>query len=155
MSDISKVRIATPNDAEALLPLWLDLYRFHIAELGGKLNRAEVETQLNNYLSHPECLHFLAQRNDEVVGFVAGELSRFSSPLKPSSYIGSIDHWYVAKDARKLGIGRALLEKIELAFAGLGAQKVQVEVWDFNKNALKYYQKQGYRAHIQVLEKTL
>ncbi|GAM68496.1 hypothetical protein JCM19236_476 [Vibrio sp. JCM 19236] len=58
-------------------------------------------------------------------------------------------------DARKLGIGRALLEKIELAFVGLGAQKVQVEVWDFNKNALKSYQKQGYRAHIQVLEKTL
>lgn len=155
MLDTFKVRGATSDDAKALIPLWLELYQLHISELGGQLLHSEVEGQLNAYLSHPECLHFLAESEGKVIGFVAGELTHLTSPLKPSSSLGSIDHWFVSEDYRSSGVGKVLLEKIENAFAGLGASSLQVEVWSFNKNALNYYQKLGYRAHIQVLEKKL
>ncbi len=150
-----KVRAAQSSDADRLFPLWLDLYRFHIKELGCSLNKDEVRSHLGNYLVHPQALQFVAESEGKLVGFVAGELTTLQSPLQANVSVGSIDHWYVVPEQRDAGVGKALLERIESAFSDLGVKRVNVEVWNFNNNALERYLEMGYRAHIQVLEKKL
>lgn len=127
----------------------------HVQHSGGEIDQNEIESLLNDYLTHPESLIFVAIEQHQIVGFVAGQLSQIESPLRPTYTIGSLDHWYVDEAHRKGGIGQALLARIEKGFVDFGVKQVMVEVWAFNQDALRHYQKKGYRAHIHCLQKRL
>jgi ribosomal protein S18 acetylase RimI-like enzyme len=156
MSAIFNLFRATNQDHARLTELCLCLYQYHHAnqpQLVKLPQRDEIEDELTNYLNNPECFVFIAKCKDQTVGFVSGQLYQIISPLSKPDSLGSIDHWYVANEWRGMGIGGALLTKIEREFNDYGVDRLTVEVWDFNESALKTYQKRGFKAHLHCLTK--
>ncbi|GAB7220153.1 GNAT family N-acetyltransferase [Vibrio comitans] len=158
MSDTYKVKRAEQAERLALLDLWEALYLWHheqCADLIKKPCRIELKAEIDNYLNTPDCAVFIAIRDGEVCGFIAGQLYELASPLTKSELMGSIDQWYVATEHRVNGLGLALFERIEQEFADCGAKRLNVEVWDFNNNALETYKKRGFQTHIHCMTKAI
>ena len=57
---------------------------------------------------------FVAEASDgALVGFVEVDLRSHADGCNPSQPVGYIEGWYVAKDYRRLGIGKKLLDQAE------------------------------------------
>ncbi|MFP3757795.1 GNAT family N-acetyltransferase, partial [Cupriavidus sp. SIMBA_020] len=56
----------------------------------------------------------------------------------------------VANDARRLGIGRALLDHAERALATLGCLKINLQVLPGNDDACRFYAALGYRVEERI-----
>lgn len=158
MSPIFNVAKANHQDQAPLTELWLSLYHYHRTHqpsLVKSPQRDEIVAELSGYLLNPECYIFIATIEEQAVGFVTGQLCQIISPLSKPHTIGSIDHWYVSDEWRGMGIGSALLDRIENEFADHGIARLVVEVWDFNQSALKTYKKRGFKAQLHCLTKQL
>ena len=93
-----------------------------------------------------DAIVFVAEVNDEIIGAVIAVIRQTPeiSVLVPGSYV-SVENLVVAKESRKLGVGRALMEAIHLWAQEHNLNQIQLTVWDFNKDARIFYEKMGYK----------
>ena len=90
---------------------------------------------------------YLAIDNNKVVGLIMGTVIKFDE----YDYLdykcpkeGEITELIVSKNARSKGIGNQLMKKIEDYFISIGCEYVLVDVFAYNENAIKFYDKEGY-----------
>jgi RimJ/RimL family protein N-acetyltransferase len=95
---------------------------------------------INNFNKNPDSLVLVAEVNGQIVGllfFVAG-------PKKKTSHTGEFGV-SVHPDIQGLGIGRFLIEElIAWAKENQGIEKVFLNVFDTNRNAIKLYKELGF-----------
>ena len=90
---------------------------------------------------------YLAQEDKDIVGLVVGiinkvdEVDRLTNDCKKT---GNVIELIVSKNARGKGIGNQLLEKMEKYFISINCERISIEVFEPNKKALNFYQKNGY-----------
>ena len=149
MSPVSvDVRRAQPGDASALVELasavggepegWL---------ISGATWRSAVDERryLRAVRRHPDAAVFVA----ELDGEVAGRLSLGRDPHPASRHVADLG-LMVAADARRQGVGRALLEAAVEWARGAGIRKLELHVFPWNEAAIALYdafgfEREGYR----------
>lgn len=95
--------------------------------------------QIAYFLKAPEAVSLVAYVDGETAGFILGLTEQHEE-----SQVGHIYTVDVASIYRKLGVGRRLLDEIEMAFIRKGAEICLLEVRVDNVAARKLYQKLGY-----------
>ena len=90
---------------------------------------------------------YLAVENNKAVGLIMGYVRTYDEydylDYKcPRS--GEVSELIVSKTARSNGIGRQLMQELEEYFKGIGCEYIFIDVFAYNKNAIKFYNKQGY-----------
>ncbi|MCE0492465.1 GNAT family N-acetyltransferase [Vibrio salinus] len=113
------------------------------------------EKNIGLYLDEPDGLVFCAKQEDKIVGFITGHFSELTSTVSQTVFMGSIDELYVKPQFRGMGIGQALLKRIETELKDYGVKHIFVEVWAFNKTALDIYHSVGFKHHIHWLHKDI
>ena len=90
---------------------------------------------------------FLAMEDGEVIGLVLGTLTVYD----PYDYLdykcpkrGRVLEIIVKKKARRRGIGRMLMEKLEAYFRSLDCKYIIIEVLAYNKTARAFYDSNNY-----------
>ena len=90
---------------------------------------------------------YLAIDNNKVVGLIMGIVIAY----KEEDYLdykcpksGNITELIISKGYRKHGIGNLLIEKLEQYFKSIGCKYIHVDVFAYNKNAIKFYSQKGY-----------
>lgn len=90
---------------------------------------------------------YLAIDNNKVVGLIMGIVIAY----KEEDYLdykcpksGNITELIISKEYRKHGIGDLLMEKLEQYFKSIGCEYIHVDVFAYNKNAIKFYSQKGY-----------
>ena len=63
---------------------------------------------------------------------------------------GEITELVVSKNVRSKGIGNMLMNKIEEYFKSLGCEYILVDVFAYNENAIKFYDKKGYHSRMNT-----
>jgi ribosomal protein S18 acetylase RimI-like enzyme len=92
--------------------------------------------ELAFYMERPGAFTLVAEgQRADVLGFIVAEARR------KSGHIITID---VAAEARRLGIGSALLEASETQLLEAGAQTVALETAVNNESAIRFYKEKGY-----------
>jgi RimJ/RimL family protein N-acetyltransferase len=139
---IWEVRRAAPGDAAVLVELaravgaepegWL------ITD-GGWRTAAEERRYLRAVRRHPHAAVFVAEAAEGVVG----RLSITRDPHPASEHVADLG-LMVAKEYRRLGIGRALIEAAETWARGVGVRKVELHVFPHNEAAIALYESLGY-----------
>jgi ribosomal protein S18 acetylase RimI-like enzyme len=128
------IRPATEDDLPEMLRLWREMMDFHAnwdARFQPKPS-PEAELAWANYLrkdiwgNNTWCV-LAAERDDELVGQIAGELRQRAPVFKPQTY-GYVTDIVVHPDARRQGIGKALFQALEAWFRERGATHVQLQV---------------------------
>ena len=96
---------------------------------------------------------FLAIEDDKAVGLIMGTIPGYDE----FDYLdykcpkrGEITELVVSSKVRSKGIGNLLMEKMENYFKENGCEYVLVDVFAYNENAIKFYDKHGYHARMHV-----
>lgn len=58
---------------------------------------------------------------------------------------GIMDDLVVCENMRGFGIGKALMEKAHDWLRERGVKTVELNVWEFNRHAMEFYEKMGYK----------
>ncbi len=92
--------------------------------------------ELAFYMKRPGAFTLVGEGQQEaVLGFIVAEARR------RSGHIITID---VVAEARRLGVGSALLKAAEERLLGAGAQVVALETAVNNESAIRFYKEKGY-----------
>ena len=90
---------------------------------------------------------YLAVDNDRAIGLIMGTIP----PYDEYDYLdykcpkrGIITELIVTPKIRSKGVGQALMEKMEEYFISNDCEYVLVDVFAYNENAIKFYDKKGY-----------
>lgn len=96
---------------------------------------------------------FLAIENDKAVGLIMGTVIKFDE----YDYLdykcpkeGEITELIVTSKIRSNGIGQALMNKMEEYFKSVGCEYILVDVFAYNENGIKFYDKQGYHPRMHT-----
>jgi ribosomal-protein-alanine N-acetyltransferase len=137
---------------ETVMPLHLTIRRAQEADIPSIVTiETEAfpdpwdESTLREALSLYPSTFFVARKDGEVAGFVAGGLEDTGEEL-----YGHIMNLAVAPRFRRQRIGKLLVHRIEQEFLIEGANGVQLEVRITNINAQEFYRHLGYHDVFQI-----
>ena len=98
---------------------------------------------------------YLAIEDDKAIGLIMGTIIKFDE----YDYLdykcpkeGEITELIVTSKIRSKGVGQLLMNKLEEYFKSEGCEYVLVDVFAYNRNGIKFYDKQGYhpRMHTEI-----
>ncbi|MBF9000586.1 GNAT family N-acetyltransferase [Vibrio nitrifigilis] len=115
----------------------------------------EQEKSIARYLDNPECLVFIAMLDECPAGFITGHFCELVSSVSKPVLMGSIDELYVLPEYRQQHVATHLFGRLEWTFKQYAVKQIFVEVWDFNKNAQRFYQDAGFVQHLHWLRKAV
>jgi ribosomal protein S18 acetylase RimI-like enzyme len=141
------IRRATPEDAATLARLNGHVQSWHAAHYPEAFFADPDPSALTGYfadrLADPACTAFLA--GDPPLGYAlcllqTRELSLFSPPVRRLM----VDHIAVAPEARRQGVGRALLDAARALARDLQADEILLDTWEANTEAHAFFRAAGF-----------
>jgi len=101
------------------------------------------EVRQRGELLDPTISVFLAERDDETVGYVM--LRDEPHADVPARHAVEIARLYATREAMGTGVGTALMHAAFAEAAALGAGAVWLGVWERNARAIAFYTRHGFR----------
>ena len=90
----------------------------------------------------------VAEADGKIVGFAC--LSYIERPAsvfrRPLRYC-DIDELCVDRQVRRQGVGRAMFDFIKARAAEKGFSRIELNMWEFNEDALRFYEAMGFRTY--------
>ena len=132
LTDLMDVRPVLNSDTDAVVVLWLVVFPEY-----SDLTRPQRDPRSNvvRKLAFGDGLFWLAEVDGRVVGTVMAGYD---------GHRGWVYSLGVHPEARRLGVGRALLIEAERALVKLGCPKVNLQVLSSNAGALAFWRSVGY-----------
>lgn len=138
-----EIERANADDLEAIADMWVDLargQRAHDSYVRAADNREAMRETLAAHQSAGGL--FVARADGRPVGFASSSIERGTLALDATR--GTLTNLYVEPDYRNRGVGSALLETVESAFAEADVDAVILEVMADNDDARRFYRRHGY-----------
>ncbi|MCI5511429.1 MAG: GNAT family N-acetyltransferase [Oliverpabstia sp.] len=92
--------------------------------------------------------------NETIMGFCIADLRDKSGMVENVKTI-YVDEIFVRKEQRRKGIAKELFCSLEAIAKSYGVVRIDLMVWEFNKEALKLYEKMGMKPQRYILEKNI
>ncbi|MHB1296588.1 MAG: GNAT family N-acetyltransferase [Anaerolineae bacterium] len=154
------VRVARPEDADAIETIWAEVQALHVAAAPDVFRAAEGPLHAPEFVSQvladPEATLRVAEEDGRVLGFAYIVLRHAPDiPLfLPRTWV-EVETLGVTCGARGSGVGQSLMEAAEAWAVERGATRLQLGVWEFNQQALGFYQHLGYETAMRRMWKRL
>jgi diamine N-acetyltransferase len=143
------LRPAEPRDYEALCGLFDEVDRLHREELPWLFRRSEGAIREREYvlgLMQDESVLLVVAEADGKLAGLAHAFVRDNPPLPvftPRRYT-VIDSIVVTHELRHHGIGKQLATKVDEWAKAKGASSIELNVYEFNEEARRFYEALGY-----------
>jgi len=143
------IREATLGDAEGLCRCYDELDTLHCEAMPGLFQAAEGPARSEEFFSriftNENTALFVAESGGQVIGFVIVSVQETPdiSILVPRRYASIVD-LAVRCEFRRRGVGRALMEQAQAWARDKGAAQVELNVFEFNQEAIAFYEAMGY-----------
>jgi ribosomal protein S18 acetylase RimI-like enzyme len=143
------VRRATVDDAEAVTMLHGVLHRMHTEahpDIFTVFDPVLTRPRFERLLADDEALIWIAEREGEAVGFVSATLKhQEASDTVREDRALHVHELVVAPQARRAGVGGALMQAVEDYARSLRLTSVSLNTWLFNTEASDFYERLGYQ----------
>ncbi len=152
------IRRAQAADVPYMKTAMYDLHSMHHMARPDEFMSPEeigVKKDLNLYVTEQHCFAFIAEADQQPVGFLAGHVRMLESMISRSVPMGSLDEIFVAEPMRSQGVGAMLYQTFEEECRQRNATDVFVEVWEFNTRAQMFYERHGLNTQIRWIHKKL
>jgi ribosomal protein S18 acetylase RimI-like enzyme len=154
------LREATLGDVGGLCRCYDELDALHREALPGLFRAAEGPARSDEFFSRiltdENAALLVADSGSQIVGFVIVSVRETPdlSILVPRCYASIVD-LEVRCEFRRRGVGRALMERAEAWARERGAGQVELNVFEFNQEAIAFYEAMGYRPVVRRMWRTL
>ncbi len=154
-----KISVAGKSDFENIKYL-LDIgEKYHRINLPTIFQEPEDRTPIYNYYEKIIGNNnlYIAKIGDKIVGFIAFYLKTAPNlPIFVKKKFAVIDNIVIAKEFRKIGIAEKLLQFLEeKVLVSKEIRDIELNVYEFNKPAIKLYEKFGYITQKRVMSKKI
>jgi len=153
------IRKATLSDFDPVLKLKKQVHEFH------HKNRQDFYKKSASPISQDEFQKIITSHDQEIYiveyekiicGYAFIKIVTFrNNPLIHDHSRFFIDDICIDRKFRKKGIGKALMQELELACRSKGIRYIDLNVWDFNRDAIDFYKKYGMQSIMMRMEKIL
>ena len=119
--------------------------------------RSGFTDELKSYLYQK----FDSESSDVIAALIDGKLCGFAiveyidrpaSPYRLPQRFCTIDELGVDADFRRRGAGRALVDFCRVEARRKGFERIELNMWEFNKAALSFYESVGFRTYRRYME---
>ena len=156
------VRFARKEDYEAINALRAPVCALHsngYPALFKPVFAKDHQERVLKMMEDPEQDVLVAEENGQLLGFAMVEyVKREETNSMYAVHEAHIVEIGVDETSQGKGIGTALIQAVKDAAKVRGCRSVQLDVWEFNKSALRFYEKLGFvtlrRKMEQVLDET-
>ena len=154
------IRKATLDDYDELCALIAEVDELHRINLPKRFREPEGPTREWDYfrplVMDEDVGLFVVEQDGVLVGFVQVVVrdSRDIPILVPRRY-AFIDSILVTEEFRGAGIGRALVDRAHEWAVSMGATEMELNVFEFNEDAIKFYRRLGYQTVCREMSKFL
>jgi ribosomal protein S18 acetylase RimI-like enzyme len=154
------IRKAVAEDYSGLIELFDEIDAIHRDNLPRLFQKPNGPVREIDYylglISDESTAVFVAEMDGDVVGFVHA-IARDTPDipvLVPRRFV-IIDSIVVKSEYKKRGIGRMLMKAMEEWTKEKGASSIELNVYEFNEEAITFYKSLGYKTFSQRLSKGL
>ena len=156
------VRFARKEDYEAINALRAPVCALHsngYPALFKPVFAKDHQERVLKMMEDPEQDVLVAEENGQLLGFAMVEyIKREETNSMYAVHEAHVVEIGVDETSQGKGIGAALIQAVKDAAKVRGCRSVQLDVWEFNKSALRFYEKLGFvtlrRKMEQVLDET-
>lgn len=124
-------------------------------ELFRKYNYAAILTWFKKQLIRENIYSIVIKVEDQPIGYVLliHKKNKGGNPFLSSSYnVLEIDQMSILEEFQGKGIGSRTFDYIKDFAKGKGIQRIHLDVWLNNEEALNFYSKLGFEPHRQFME---
>ena len=151
------VRKAEVRDSERIIEMLLQICEIHHsgrADLFKKNGKKYDKNELFLILKDEKRPVFVAvDENDVAVGYAFCVINSFSGLTAVNDHVSIyIDDFCVDKDCRGRGTGKIIFDKIKDYAKQIGAYNIELNVWEFNKPAIAFYESLGMETQRRRME---
>jgi len=145
------IRKATFDDIEQIKPLFIELQNIHSDNYPDIFKH--IDTISHDYLIEEiktYSYYYVAIINDLIIGYLKG-INRVVNEtyiIKKRNMLTLVD-LIILKEYRKKGIAHKMLEYIEDLAIANGIESIEIPVYEFNKEAISFYNKNGYKKYVE------
>lgn len=151
------IRDLTDADYADVLALYTELDRIHYETRPDYFGKRECSYPKDAYdecLADADTLMRGAFEGEQLLGIVRATLWEKSGMIEGIKTV-CLDNIYILPEARRKGIAKALFTSVEDWSRKKQAVRLDLHVWDFNKDALALYKAMGMDFQYHVMEKRL
>jgi len=99
---------------------------------------------------------FVAESNGKIIGFVHVYIRKTPDiPILVKRRYAYISEIAVTRELHGFGIGKALMKEAEKWAVQQNTSQAELNVWDFNRNAIDFYTKLGYSPSYHIMKKSI
>jgi len=144
------IREANQEDYEGLCEVFEEIDTLHREALPLVFREPDGSARTKEFISgiiaDENAVLFVAESGGQIIGLVQILVRRSRDiPMMVPRQYGVIDNVAVKGAFQRSGVGRALVERAHRWARDQGVTQVELYVWDFNKGAIAFYEKLGYR----------
>lgn len=146
------IRELTINDFDIVESIIAKLHKTHVE------NRPDFYIENEHPISKKEYNAMLSNQDKINIAYIVDDkitgvcLATIKDRIEKSIYIDDI---YVLEEFRHQGIATRLYKQVENIAKDIGAKRIDLTVWQFNKTAMNFYKSLGMKTQRIVLETRL
>lgn len=140
------IRKAETNDFQDIHKLIMQIHKLHVTERNDiykdidPIGFDEFKTKLSNNNN----VYLVAESENKIVGICFSQIKEISNnKIMNDRKILHIENICVDKNHQKKGIGKKLYKEIVQIAQKRNINNIELMVWGFNKNAIKFYENLG------------
>ncbi len=147
-----KIRQATVDDAKTIAELNFHVQSVHRDALPDMFKPAIVDDEMialnAERMSNEDAVTYIAEDEGQPIGYIYAQVHH--RPENPFSYARHhilVDAMSVNPEYYGTGAADMLMQAVKDFALEQGMKKVVLDVWDFNKRAKRFYEKQGFTTY--------
>ena len=144
------------EDYDAVDTLMQQLHKIHVngrPDLYVEMEHPYSKEELTEKIYNKEVIALAAEEENRIVGLCIVVIKHRSGMVNMKT--AYVDDLVVDQSYQRRGIARSLFQEAEERAKALGAERMDLTVWSFNENALKFYESIGMVPQRYILEKPL
>ena len=151
------IRLGQNADIERINIIRKEVHGIH-AEGESGIFKPEFSRELSDYIhEYIDSDHkwvYVYEEDGTILGYMMVDMVlKVESPMRYEGRYLEVCELGVAGDNKSKGIGTKLVDKVKELAIEQGVDSVELNMWEFNDRALKFYEKCGfetYRRHMRV-----
>jgi ribosomal protein S18 acetylase RimI-like enzyme len=154
------IRKATPRDYEALCALYAEVDALHRDAVPSVFRVPNSSPRTREFVSgiiaDENAALLVAESKGKVIAFLCVRIRQAPDiPILTPRRFARIEEIVVSKAFQRHGVGQALLDKAHRWALERQVRQVELTVWEFNKAAIAFYERQGYTIAHRTMWRTL